>query len=179
MPGGAAKALVCLSIAAVAAFAGSTGASSAQSKRAASVTSVSRGVLAEVNTLRRSHGLAPLRLSASLTAAAMQHSREMAGKGYFAHESADGSAFDKRVVRYYGVGRYRLWSVGENLVWASPDLAASRALQLWLQSPPHRKNLLTARWREIGIAAVHVDAAPGAFGGTPATIVTADFGVRR
>jgi uncharacterized protein YkwD len=48
-----------------------------------------------------------------------------------------------------------------------------------MTSPPHRENILTREWREVGVAAVHFAAAPGAFGGRAATIVTADFGVRR
>ena len=50
---------------------------------------------------------------------------------------------------------------------------------MWLNSPPHRANLLQPKWREIGLGGVHAASAPGAFGGLPATILTADFGVRR
>jgi hypothetical protein len=39
--------------------------------------------------------------------------------------------------------------------------------------------MLTARWRDIGLSAVHLTAAPGTYGGREVTIVTADFGVRR
>jgi uncharacterized protein YkwD len=179
MFGGRWKTLVAASFAALAAFAGTAAAPSAPLRPAVSLNSLSRDVLVNINAFRTSHGLAPLRFSARLNLAAAQHSKEMARLGYFAHESANGSAFDKRVARFYPMGSRRYWSVGENLVWAAPDLAADAALKLWLNSPPHRENLLTARWREIGISAVHVDAAPGTFGGGPATIVTADFGVRR
>ena len=55
----------------------------------------------------------------------------------------------------------------------------TQALQLWLDSPPHRKTLLSRQWREVGLGAVHVASAPGTFGGREVTIVTADFGVRR
>jgi uncharacterized protein YkwD len=166
-------------IAASAALAGSADAPSASMRPAVSLDALSRGVLLNVNAVRRSHGLAPLVLSVSLNSAAAQHSNEMARLGYFAHESANGGAFDKRVARFYPMGSRRYWSVGENLVWAAPNLSAEEALKLWMNSPPHRENLLTSRWREIGISAVHVDSAPGAYGGGPATIVTADFGVRR
>ncbi len=179
MSGGNWKALVAVSLAAFAGLAGTAAAPSATLRPAVSLNALSHDVLLNVNALRKSHGLAPLKLSTSLSLAAAQHSNEMAKVGYFAHESANGSAFDKRVARFYPMGSRRYWSVGENLVWAAPELAADAALKLWLNSPPHRENLLTARWREIGISAVHVDAAPGAFGGGPATIVTADFGVRR
>jgi uncharacterized protein YkwD len=46
-------------------------------------------------------------------------------------------------------------------------------------SPGHRENLLSQRWREIGISAVHASSAPGVYGGQEVTIVTADFGLRR
>jgi uncharacterized protein YkwD len=153
-------------------------AGSASQRPRVTVDALERGVLANINAFRRSHGLAPLRLSVALTRAADQHSGEMARIGYFAHESADGSTFDKRLARFYPAN-HRYWSVGENLLWSSPSIDAAAALQLWLNSPPHRENLLTARWREIGISAVHIDAAPGTYGGQPVTIGTADFGVRR
>ena len=112
-------------------------------------------------------------------AAADAHSRAMARRGFFAHESADGTSFWKRVRHYYPQGRHRYWSVGENLLWASPGVAPAEAMRMWMASAPHRANLLTGRWREIGLSAVHVQSAPGVFAGREVTIVTADFGVRR
>jgi uncharacterized protein YkwD len=136
-------------------------------------------VLADVNQARAAHGLAPLRLSTKLSAAAAQHSREMGSHGYFSHSSANGEVFWRRVQRYYGAGHYHYWSVGENLLWQSPDIDAAGALNLWMHSPEHRANLLNRQWREIGLAAVHVVSAPGTYHGLDVTIVTADFGVRR
>ena len=135
-------------------------------------------VLADVNQARAARGLAPLRLSSKLSTAAAQHSREMASRGYFSHSSANGEAFWRRVQRYYRPARYRYWSVGENLLWQSPDIDAAGALDLWMRSPEHRANLLNRQWREIGLAAVHVVSAPGTYHGLDVTIVTADFGVR-
>jgi uncharacterized protein YkwD len=90
----------------------------------------------------------------------------------------NGSSFDRRLARFYPVRR-GYWSVGENLLWSSPNVDAADALQMWLNSPEHRANLLRAGWREIGIAAVHAVSAPGLYGGREVTIVTTDFGVRR
>jgi uncharacterized protein YkwD len=176
VPGGVARKLAALALIAAALAAP---AAARTQHHAVSLNSLSRRVLAQVNAVRRSHGLVPLRLSASLTAAAAQHSHEMAADGYFAHESVDGSAFDKRLIRFYPATRVRYWSVGENLVWSAPTLTPAQALDLWMHSPEHRANLLTPRWREIGVSAVHVASAPGTYGGGPVTIVTADFGVRR
>lgn len=137
------------------------------------------GVLADINAFRRGHGLVALRLSPQLTEAARQHSHEMAADGYFAHSSVSGGAFWKRIERFYPGTAFGYWSVGENLLWSSPGVSSTHALQMWEASPEHRANLMTARWREIGISAVHVGSAPGAYHGLPVTIVTTDFGVRR
>jgi uncharacterized protein YkwD len=144
-----------------------------------SMQALEAGVLTQINALRRAHGLVTLGLSPKLSLAARQHCAEMAGRGYFSHASADGSHFDRRIARYYPMGNRTYWSVGENLLWSSPDVDARGALRMWLNSPEHRANLLTARWREIGLSAVHTASAPGTFGGREVTIVTADFGVRR
>jgi uncharacterized protein YkwD len=135
--------------------------------------------LVQINAVRRQHGLTPLRLNLRLRTAADTHSTAMAAGGFFTHESADGTAFWKRVARFYPQGSRRYWSVGENLLWSSPDVDPSGAVRMWMGSPPHRQNLLTPRWREIGLSAVHVDAGAGVFGGNPVTLLTADFGVRR
>lgn len=168
-----------LAIALAAVAAAAPGASAAPRAPAAALSSLESSVLVDINTFRAQHHLAKLHLSGALTRAARAHSTQMAADGYFAHESADGSAFWKRIQSFYGSSRGQYWSVGENLLWASPDVDASHALQLWLASPEHRKNLLTPRWREIGISAVHAAHAPGAFAGRDVTIVTTDFGVRR
>jgi uncharacterized protein YkwD len=141
--------------------------------------SLEQDVLANLNALRKQHGLVPLRFSTKLAAAARHHSTDMANRGYFSHSSANGSSFSRRIARFYPMGSRRYWAVGENLLWSSPDVDAAGAIEMWLNSPAHRKIMLTARWREVGLSAVHVTSAPGAFGGREVTIVTADFGVRR
>jgi uncharacterized protein YkwD len=137
-----------------------------------------RGVVAQMNAVRRRHALAALRLSRRLALAAESHSAQMGRRGFFSHSSADGSAFWRRLERYYPSDGYRYWSVGENLIWGSPGLTPVSAVRGWLGSPKHRANMLSSRWREIGVSAVQRTAAPGAFGGRRVTIVTADFGVR-
>jgi uncharacterized protein YkwD len=135
-------------------------------------------LLAQINAFRAAHGLTRLRISGGLTAAAGAHSAQMARLGYFSHDSANGQSFAQRLARAYPSRGFRVWTVGENLVWGGPDIGAARAFQLWLASPPHRANLLNPRWREIGLGAVHSTSAPGVYGGRAATVVTADFGAR-
>lgn len=142
------------------------------------VSTLDAAIVAQVNAFRASRGLATLRVSPSLNAAARVHSTQMARLGYFSHNSANGSSFSSRIATYYPSRGYRSWTVGENLLWASPDVGAARALRLWLASPPHRANLLDPHWREIGLVSVHANRAPGVYGNSPTTIVTADFGAR-
>ncbi len=147
--------------------------------RESAMGTLQAGVLADLNAIRRAHGLVALRLSSSLSAAAREHSVEMAARGYFSHNSANGTSFDHRIARYYPVAGTSYWSVGENLLWSAPDVDANGALTMWMNSPDHRANILSPRWRQIGISAVHVNTSSGVFGGGPVTVITTDFGVRR
>ena len=135
-------------------------------------------IVARINAQRTTRGLRPLRVSRGLTAAATYHTRQMGRLGFFEHESINGAPFWRRIERFYPAGR-GYWSVGENLFWESPDTSAVSAVREWMQSAPHRQNLLSREWRDVGISAEHFATAPGTFGGRSVTIVTADFGVRR
>jgi uncharacterized protein YkwD len=135
-------------------------------------------IVARVNAQREARGLRPLRVSWRLTKAANYHTRQMGTLGFFEHESRNGAPFWRRIGRFYPAGR-GYWSVGENILWETPETSASSAVHEWMMSAPHRENILTGEFRDVGVAAVHFDSAPGAFGGRPVTIVTADFGVRR
>ena len=151
----------------------------ATSRSEKNLPSLNRDVLAAVNRFRAEHGLAALRDSGALDRSAHQHSVEMGRQGYFAHNSADGTSFWKRIQHYYPARNYSFWSVGENLVWRSQTLSAAAAMQLWINSPPHLANLMSRQWRQIGVSAVSVPRAPGVYGGQHVIIITTDFGVRR
>jgi uncharacterized protein YkwD len=135
-------------------------------------------VVARMNLVRRRHGLRPLRYSGRLRAAAVFHSRDMGRRGYFEHDSISGTPFWRRIERFYPSRGFRSWTVGENLFWASETYGAAFAVREWMQSPPHRQNILSRDWREVGIGAVYFANAGGEYRGRPVTIVTADFGAR-
>src|SRR5262245_33746664 len=141
------------------------------------LSSLELDMVARINAMRTARGLRPLRVSRGLTAAATYHTRQMGQLGFFEHESVNGAPFWRRIARFYPAGRGS-WSVGENIFWESPDTSAASAVREWMQSPPHRQNLLAREWRDIGLSAEHFATAPGTFGGRSVTIVTADFGVR-
>jgi uncharacterized protein YkwD len=168
-----------VALAAVSAFlAGSPRAAARHHAVASKMPSLAAAVLADVNAFRVRHHLVRLTVSSQLTGSATKHSVEMATDGYFSHSSPDGSAFWKRIQAYYPSRSFGYWSVGENLLWSSPTVGATNAMQLWEKSPEHLANLLAPRWRQIGVSAVHVTAASGVFHGLDVTIITTDFGVR-
>lgn len=140
--------------------------------------SLSSQVVAAVNRVRLAHGRQALATAAGLKAAALQHSIEMGNDGYFAHDSHDGTAFWKRLQAFYPAPASGCWSVGENLVYAGGEMNAGQAMQLWMKSPEHRRNLLDPRWRQLGVAAVQMTAAGGVYGGQTVTVITNDFGAR-
>jgi uncharacterized protein YkwD len=140
---------------------------------------LSRGILDDLNRIRRSHGLAPLKLSPGLSAAARAHSDEMLALGYFGHRSADGVVYWLRIESYYHpLLRGATWAVGENLFWAPGALDAREAVKAWMRSPEHRLNILTPKWRQIGIGIGRESDAPGVYADLQVTVLTTDFGVR-
>jgi|SRR5579862_348883 len=146
---------------------------------AATLAQLQSGVLDQLNTVRRAHGLVPLTLSPGLTAAAEEHTAEMLSDGYFAHESADGSPFWKRIERFYPHLGSGYWSVAENLLWSGGPIDAKQALATWMASAGHRENILTPEYRQIGISARFATGATGPYAGFPVTVIDTDFGVRR
>jgi uncharacterized protein YkwD len=138
-----------------------------------------RAIVEATNDVRARRGLPRLRLSERLEAAAAKHSRSMSRQGFFAHESADGSAFWKRVEVFYPSRGSSYWAVGENLIWSSPELSVADAIEGWMDSPGHRDNMLSRDWREVGCASAQLGSAPGVYEGRTVVIVTCDFGIRR
>lgn len=138
-------------------------------------------VLQKMNQVRRSHGLRALRMAPALNRAAHDHANNMAVHGYFSHDWSNGADFGRWIRRYWpGTGRYRSWSVGENLYWRGPSITARHVVRAWLNSPPHRRNLLKRDWRFVGVGAVQMLNPVGAYAGIPTpTLVAAEYGFRR
>ena len=151
----------------------------ATTRAEAQLPTLSHQVFLAINAFRVAHHLVPLKESPRLGASARQHSLEMGADGYFAHPSANGTAFWKRIGHFFASRNFSYWSVGENLLWSSPNVTAASAMQMWIASSEHLRNLLTPQWRMLGVSAVHVVSAPGVYRGLPVVIVTTDFGVRR
>ena len=140
--------------------------------RAATIKRARNATLCLLNRVRARHGLPSFRLSPKLSHAARRHSRDMVRRRYFAHNSLGGrSPFDRMRATHY-VPRNASWWLGENIGWGSGSLAQPIAMvRGWMHSPPHRSNILSRHFRDIGIGI----AAGAPVGGGGATYTT-DFG---
>jgi uncharacterized protein YkwD len=140
------------------------GAGSVQAARPLHLSQAERTLLTAINAARAAAGVAPLRASVSLTSAAGWQSQVLAGAGYLDHTSPDGSTLIDRLTR----ARWRGSVAGEDLAVAP---SASGAVSMWMQSPGHRENLLSASFHTVGLGL-----ARGVWSGRAALYVTADFG---
>jgi uncharacterized protein YkwD len=108
-----------------------------------------------INDERASYGLQPVNPNNDLHQAAMSHSNEMIDESYFEHTSPSGLTFMDRIEGTGYMQGARTWTVGENLVWGTGPLSTPQALvTAWMNSPPHRENLLRPAFRELGVAAL-------------------------
>jgi uncharacterized protein YkwD len=138
---------------------------------------VLRATLCVLNAERRARRLRPLRLNRRLSRASRRHARDMVRRRYFSHDSLSGADFVDRIRRTGYLRSARRWSVGENLAWGSGERATPRSiLRAWMGSRGHRANILTARFREIGIGVAY-GAPRGA--SSPAATYATSFGARR
>lgn len=90
-------------------------------------------------------GVPPLKPNAALTRAAQAHAEDMAKRGFYAHVTPDGVNFDKRI-RDAG---YCIASTSENLTEKAQT--EERAIEMWMNSPPHRKNMLNGKYTHYGM----------------------------
>lgn len=133
-------------------------------------------VLCLLNAQRVAAGLPPLRANRALRLAASRFARAMVVARFFDHISPGGSTLRKRVARTAYLRHAPWWSLGENIAYGSAGLGTPAAIvDAWMQSPPHRANILTREFRDIGIGIAA--GMPTRDPGPGATYVT-DFGAR-
>jgi uncharacterized protein YkwD len=132
-----------------------------------------------LNRERARRGLRALRENARLRSAAVGHSRDMADRDYFAHDTPGGLSVVDRVRKTGYLRRAHAWSVGENIAWGSGHYATPREIvDMWMHSEAHRANILDGGFREIGIGIAAALPVAGHGAGRGATYTT-DFGARR
>jgi uncharacterized protein YkwD len=108
-----------------------------------------QSMLDRINVVRRESGLPAVVADAALDELALERSADMAARRYFSHTTPDGlNIFDLMNRRGLSYG-----TAGENLAWNTsnaPDPSAL-AVRNFLNSPPHRDNLLRAAYTHVGI----------------------------
>jgi len=140
-----------------------------------SLPAVTDATLCLLNGERADRGLPPFAHHPALAEAATVYAADLVAGSYFSHTGRDGSDLVERIERAGYISGDRSWRVGENLAWGTGGLATPAAIvQAWMNSAGHRKNILNARFREIGIGVVAGNPARGDNAG--ATYVT-EFGV--
>jgi uncharacterized protein YkwD len=114
-----------------------------------------------LNDVRRAHGLAPLRVSESLSRSSGQYARKMLRHDFFGH----GPSIDVG-------GGFR--SAGETLAYHTGFAAQPRrTISRWMNSPGHRAVLLSPGYRWVGMGL-----ARGALGSSGVSMWVAHVGSR-
>jgi uncharacterized protein YkwD len=154
------------------------GAAARISRSSATVDEGRSALLCLINRVRRNRDLRPLRSNERLLTAASDHARAMVRRGFFSHYNpnpAKRTLVDRlRRVRYIDARSY--WTVGENLAFGDGERGTPQGvLSAWMNSGPHRANILHADFREVGLGIQ-----PGCPGSPrKGATYTIDFGVKR
>ena len=90
----------------------------------------------------------PVTWSDALARAAARHARDMVARNTLSHTGGEGATLADRV----DAEGYAWASVGENVAGGYPGIDA--VVAGWVKSPGHCKNLMTARFTEVGLACV-------------------------
>ncbi|MBV9216034.1 MAG: CAP domain-containing protein [Acidobacteria bacterium] len=116
---------------------------------------LSRAAFKLINQKRVDSGLEPLAWSEQLATVARLHSQNMADFKFFDHKGLDNKYVSDRADDA-GVGKWR--SIGENIAfnrgYADP---VAKAVELWLDSPSHRHNMMDPNWKEAAIGVAIAD----------------------
>jgi uncharacterized protein YkwD len=116
-----------------------------------------RAMKALVNATRAQHGLRPVRFARILDRSSLLKAEAIRRCGSLSHTPC-GAPFTRS---FQQVG-YSYRSIGENIAWEIEGTADPQTiLNAWLASPMHRAVLLSALWREAGVAAVEAPSFAG------------------
>ena len=124
-------------------------------------TADERALLGLLNEQRRAAGVDPLAWSGRMATAARRHSHDMIDDNYFSHVSTSGATLPQRLRR---AGLKSWGAIGENLAGA---LSVEVAFGLWLDSPPHLKNMVKPSYTHVGIGVIE--------GGPYGSMITMDL----
>jgi len=124
-------------------------------------------VIRLTNEKRAQAGLPALTENGILSQAAQAKAADMLNKDYWSHIAPDGT----QPWTFFTNSGYKYRYAGENLArdFSSP----SSAVEAWMASPSHKENIMSPKYKEIGIAVVEGDLA-----GVDTTIIVQFFGTK-
>ena len=102
-----------------------------------------------INRKRAGKGLPALKWNKGVAKLAREHSENMAKHSFFSHVGVNGRMIDERAIDF-GLDDWR--SIGENIAYNKGfSNPVEFAVERWMLSDGHRRNLLHSRWRESGV----------------------------
>jgi uncharacterized protein YkwD len=105
-------------------------------------------IVQSINQTRSSYKLPPLTTDVRLNKAAEMKAKDIINKQYWGHKSPSG----KMSWAYIKDSNYEYVEAGENL---AKDFSASNiVVDAWVNSPKHRENLLSNKYKDLGVAVV-------------------------
>lgn len=125
------------------------------------------GLLSSTNSQRAANGVANLSANSLLSAAAQVKAEDMVARNYWSHVTPDG----KQPWVFVTNAGYQYSSAGENLAYGF--MTSNDAVIGWMNSPPHKANLLSATFTEVGFGIAN---SPSYVGDGEQTIVVAMYG---
>lgn len=136
-----------------------------------------KAVMCLIDKKRHSHGKSGLDRDRRLQRAGQGHTDRMKRRSCFSHQCPGEKSTLQRLqaVDYIESGLSR-WSYGENIAYGEGRRGTPAAIvDAWMRSSPHRANILSGGFRDVGIGIVKgTPARPKGSGGT----YTAVFGLR-
>jgi len=109
---------------------------------------LSEEVVILVNRERAKLRLRPVTGNYNLARVAYRHASDMSQRNYFSHRSLDGRTLGDRLRQ----GGIRYSYAGENI--AKGQRTSARVMSAWMNSPGHRRNILSRNFGRIGVAKV-------------------------
>jgi Cysteine-rich secretory protein family len=112
-------------------------------------------LICEIDRLRARRGLRKLDVDGRLAKAARRHANDMVDRHYFSHYSPAGSDVADRARRTGYAKRTCAWRLGEVLAWGVEGRSTAAAtVDAWLDSPDHRRILVSNRYSDLGVGTV-------------------------
>ncbi len=105
-----------------------------------------------INTARVAQGLVPYAPNQALVSAAERHSKDMAATGNVDHTGSDQSSYRERILTA-GYGQWTFGPIVNEIIYGGTG-GADIAFEWWMGSDTQRGQILSSRYREVGIAAV-------------------------